>query len=392
MSGTVLVIDDVENARRNISVFLTTHGYEVLSAATLQEGREYLRRGEADVIVADVELPDGYGPSLLEETKRMPTRPPVIIITAFGEVEMAVSAMRNGAHDFLQKPIQLDQLEQSIQRAYEIVCIRRELNHLRAMQTQELDFIVAQSPSLKALLEQAQRAAHVNVPVLLTGETGTGKEVMARAIHRLSEKNRQHSERPFVPINCAAIQSTMLESELFGYEAGAFTGAEKRKNGLMEMADGGTLFLDEISSLPLDIQPKLLRALEEHTFFRVGGTKQIRVDVQIIAASNQDLPVLIQKGQFREDLYYRLQVIELHIPPLRERKEDIPQLIGYFINQNNPRMGCNIEGLTPRALEAMLNYSWPGNVRELRNVIERAMILCDDNEIDLPYLAINLQI
>jgi two-component system NtrC family response regulator len=235
---------------------------------------------------------------------------------------------------------------------------------------------------MRRLLDHAQRAAAASVSVLITGETGTGKEVLAHALHRMGPR----AGKPFIDVSCPAIQTTVLESELFGYEPGAFTSAEKRKPGLMEIADGGVLFLDEIASAPLDIQTKLLRALEERSFRRVGGTSLIKVDVQVIAASNRDLPEMIKNGEFREDLYYRLKVVDLHIPPLRQRKEDIPELVGLFIRQNNPRMGLNITDVTPRAMQALTAYPWPGNARELRNVIERAMLFCDDPAIDLPHL------
>ena len=350
--------------------------------ATLGEARLALRLGNADIILLDVQLPDGYGPNLLEETVHLPMRPPIILITGYGDIEMAVEAMKNGAHDFLQKPIQLLQLEKSILRAGEIVAMRRELAHLRQTQQEQLDFIVGKSPGMQALLDQAHRAASVSVSVLITGETGTGKEVLASAIHHMGPR----ANKPFIAINCAAIQSTVLESELFGYEAGAFTGAEKRKHGLMEVADGGILFLDEISSMPVDMQAKLLRILEEHAFRRVGGTNLIHVDVQILAASNRDLPTLMEQGKFREDLYYRLKVVDLHMPPLRERPEDIPELVGLFIRKNNPHMGMNITDVTPRALQALMAHTWPGNIRELSNVIERAMLFCDEACIDLPHL------
>jgi DNA-binding NtrC family response regulator len=382
MSLTILIVDDEENARLNIGSFLSTRGYEVLGASTLSEAREHLRRGSADLILLDVRLPDGYGPSLLEETLSMPLRPPVILITAYGDVDMAVEAMKNGAHDFLQKPIELTQLENSISRAGEVISMRRELAHLRAAQHKQLNFIVGKSPVMRTLLDHAQRAAATSVSVLITGETGTGKEVLARALHQMGPR----AKKPFIDVSCPAIQTTVLESELFGYEPGAFTSAEKRKPGLMEVADEGILFLDEIASSPQDIQAKLLRALEERSFRRVGGTNLIKVDVQVIAASNRDIPQLIARGEFREDLYYRLKVVDLHIPPLRQRKEDIPELIGLFIRQNNPRMGLNITDITPRALEALMAYDWPGNVRELRNVIERAMLFCDDPAIDLSHL------
>ena len=387
MNATILIIDDEENARQNIGAFLTARGYEVIGAATLQEAKDRLRQGDMDIILLDVQLPDGYGPSLLEDIALLPMRPPVILITAYGDVDMAVEAMKSGAHDFLQKPIQLAQLEKSILRALEIVAMRRELVHLRNTQHAELDFIVGKNPAMTTLLDQTYRAAAACVSVLITGETGTGKEVLARAIHSMGPRgNKAATSRPFVAINCAAIQPTVLESELFGYEAGAFTSAEKRKHGLMEIADGGILFLDEISSMPLDMQAKLLRVLEEHAFRRVGGTALIHVDIQLIAASNRDLPGMMAEGKFREDLFYRLKVVDLHIPPLRERKEDIPEMVGLFIRQNNPRMGLNISGITPRAMDVLKAHRWPGNIRELRNVIERAMLFCDDPVIDISHL------
>lgn len=382
MTATVLIVDDEENARLNYVEFLSSRGYEVKGVATLSEARQIIRRGDADIILLDVVLPDGYGPSLLEETAHMPNRPPIIVITAYAEVEMAVEAMKNGAHDFLQKPIVLTELEKSVQRAGEIVSMRRELEHFRQSQFQNLDFIIGNNPAMKTVINQAQRAAAASVSVLITGETGSGKDVLARALKMMGPR----ANKPFIDINCAAIQSTVLESELFGYEAGAFTGADKRKHGLFETADEGILFLDEISSTPLDIQAKLLRALEDHTFRRVGGTNQIRVDVQIVAASNRDLRMLIEQGSFREDLYYRLKVVDLHLPPLREHKEDIPELVGLFIRQNNARMGVNITDITPRAMKALIAHNWPGNIRELRNVIERATLFCDDATLDIAHL------
>lgn len=386
MSATILIVDDEAHARQFISSFLHTLEYETIEAATYAEALQQVRQGRGDIILLDVNLPDGYGPNLLEETAKMPVRPPVILITGYGDIDMAVEAMRNGAHDFLQKPIKFDALDKSINRAIELVGMRRELDHLRQARNDQVSFIVGSTPKMQKLVNHAQRAADANVSVLLTGETGTGKDVLANAIHRMGPR----ANKPFVAINCAAIQSTVLESELFGYEAGAFTGAEKRKHGLMETADGGVLFLDEISSMPVDMQAKLLRAIDERAFRRVGSTTLIKVDVQIIAASNRDLPTLIQQGDFREDLYFRLKVVDLHLPPLRQRKQDIPELVGLFIHKNNQRMGMNVYDVTPRAMQALMDHSWPGNIRELRNVIERAMLFCDEPSIDLPHLPSDL--
>lgn len=382
MTATILIVDDEENALRNISAFLEPKGYEIITATTLGQARTSLERGEPDIVLLDVQLPDGYGPDLLEETLHYPVRPPIILITAYGEIEMAVEAMKNGAHDFIQKPVEFTTLEQSIVRANEIVTMRKELNHLRQSQRADTNFVVGASPKMQALVQATQRASQASVSVLITGETGTGKEVLARAVHQGGPR----AQKPFVAINCAAMQSTMLESELFGYEAGAFTGAQKRKHGLMEVADEGVLFLDEISSMPLDMQAKILRAIDERTFRRVGGTKLIKIDVQVLAASNRNLEQLIEDNKFREDLYYRLKVVDLHLPPLRERKEDIPELVGLFICLNNPRMGLNIQDVTPRAIKALRRHNWRGNIRELRNVIERAMLFCDEATIDLPHL------
>jgi two-component system response regulator AtoC len=384
MGLSILVVDDEKNARENIAAFLKKKDYEVLEAGSIKEAKKVIAESSADLVLLDVQLPDGLGTTLLSESAGTAGRPPIILITAHGDIDMAVEAMKNGAHDFLQKPIKFDRLEQSIQRAGKTVAMRRELNHLR--QTQQGDFVLGNSKEMKSLLAQAERAAQTAVSVLITGETGTGKEVLAQAIHRMGTR----ADKPFIAINCAAIQSTVIESELFGHEAGAFTGADKRKTGLMEVANDGILFLDEISSMPADMQAKLLRALEERAFRRMGGTTLIKVDVQILAASNRNLKSMIEKGEFRDDLYYRLKVVDLDMPPLRDRKEDISELVGFFIHQNNPRMGLNIQDVTPKAMEALAAHDWPGNIRELRNVIERAMLFCDEPAIDVSHLPAEL--
>jgi len=381
MSLTILIVDDEETFRHNTENYLAGKGYEVSGVGTLEEAREHLTKGDAELILLDVQLPDGYGPNLLFETANMVYRPPIILMTAYGDIDMAVDAMKNGAHDFLTKPIQFTQLEKSIQRASEIVTMRRELMHFRQIQKSR-DFVTGQSANMQTALSQAQKAATASVSVLITGETGTGKEILAKFIHQSGPR----SSKPFIAINCAAIQHTMLEAELFGYEAGAFTGADRKKHGLMEVADGGVLFLDEISSMPMDIQAKLLRALEERAFRRVGGTTLIKVDVQILAASNRNLRTMIKDNLFREDLYYRLKVVDLHLSPLRERTEDIPELVGFFVRLHNAHQGKNIRDVSPRAMEALVAYRWPGNIRELNNSIERALLFCDGETIDLPDL------
>jgi DNA-binding NtrC family response regulator len=317
----------------------------------------------------------------------MPIRPSVIVLTGTGDIEIAVEAMKSGATDFLPKPVTYSQLEKSLQRAVENVALRRELALYRKTQLQNIDFIIGNSPVMRRLFEQAQRAAQASVSVLITGETGTGKSLLAKAIHKMSPR----ANKPFVPIDCGAVPPQVFESELFGHEPGSYTDARHRKLGLLETADEGIVFLDEISSMALETQAKLLRALDDHTFRRLGGNNEIKVDVQVIAASNRDLKKMISEGLFRPDLYYRLKVVDLEMPPLREHKEDIPELAGYYIRKINPHRGTNISNITPRAMERLLAYNWPGNIRELNHVIEQAMIFCDDESIDVHHLPRELQ-
>jgi two-component system response regulator AtoC len=382
MSATVMVVDDEETARLVISSFLKSKGYEVIDVGTLTEARQYLQRGASDIIILDVRLPDGYGPNLLSDASKMVIKPQIILITAQGQIEEAVEAMKNGAQDFILKPLDLLVLEKSVRKAEEIVVMRRELNHLRENQTQSGEFIIGSSQKMQTVINLATRAAESSVSVLITGQTGTGKEVLANFVHKAGPR----ADKPFIDINCPAIQPTMFESELFGHEAGAFTGAIHRKNGLMEVADGGILFLDEISSMPVDMQAKLLRAIEERSFRRVGGTSLIRVDVQIIAASNRNLKEMMGNHEFREDLYYRLKVVDLDLPPLRERRDDIPELVGYFMKKFNRNLGANVQNISPNALTALIEYDWPGNIRELSNTIERAILFCDEDAIDIQHL------
>lgn len=381
MAASILVVDDEETARLVVSEFLRTKGYEVLEAGTLAEARQIINQDATDIIILDVRLPDGYGPHLLTETSRLPRRPQVIIVTAHGEVSMAVEAMKNGAQDFMEKPLDLLELEKSVKRASEVVAMRRELTHLRGKSSLD-KFIVGKTKQMQDIIELAHRAAEASVSSLITGPTGTGKEVLARYIHESGPR----ASKPFIDVNCPAIQPTMFESELFGHESGAFTGATHKRNGLMEIADDGVLFLDEISSMPMDLQAKFLRALEERAFRRVGGTALIKVDVQVVAASNRNLKEMIANHEFREDLYYRLKVVDLDLPSLAERKVDIPDLVGYFLQRFNMQMGANILDVTSKAMEALVNYNWPGNIRELRNAMERAVLLCDEAAIDVGHL------
>ena len=382
MGLTILVVDDELNFRENISQYLVSKGHEIHQAGSLKEARDFVNKDMAELILLDIELPDGYGPDLLTELTRMDNRPLVIMITGTGDIETAVDVMKSGAHDFLTKPVKFERLDTSIKRAADLIRMRRELNHFRHVQGQESFFVAGKSAEMLDLIEKAKRTGLTNTSVLLTGETGTGKEVIARFIH----KSGNRSSKPFIAIDSGAMQPTVVESELFGYESGAFTSAQKRKLGLMEVADTGILFFDEIASMSTEMQTKLLRALEERHIRRVGGANEIPIDVQVIAASNRDLHALMKKGEFREDLFYRLNVIGLAIPPLRNRKEDIPELVGFFLRKFNSQMGMNISQISESALQALQNYDWPGNVRELKNVIERAIIFCDGDTIDLPQL------
>ncbi len=387
MSATVLVVDDEETARSFVCDALGDAGYEAIEAGNLAEAHDAVETGAADIILLDVMLPDGSGLSLLDKIELENPRPPVILITAYGEVDTAVQAMKKGAQDFLQKPLDLEQLVGAVQRASEVVSLRRELAMLRRSSQEGFEWVIGETPTMKRIAGEAERAASASVSVLITGETGTGKEILAQHIRGAGPR----AEKPFIPINCAALPDTMIETELFGHEAGAFTGATKRKPGLLEVADNGILFLDEISSTKTDMQAKLLRVLDEQRFRRVGGVNEINVDVQILAASNRDLASMIEEGTFREDLFYRLKVVDLHLPPLRERIADIPALVGLFMRQINLRTGSAIEGITPRAIEALKAHHWPGNIRELRHVIERVMLFCDDEQIDVGHLSPEFQ-
>lgn len=382
MSATVLIVDDEDTARNFISEALRDAGHEAIEAGNLAEANKAIDTGSADIVLLDMVLPDGSGLTLLDRLTLENPSPPVILITAYAEVDSAVEAMKKGAQDYLQKPLDLDRLIQAVERAQEVVLLRRELALLRQSPYDQIEMVVGETPAMQRIMEEAQRAAAASVSVLITGETGTGKEVLAQAIRNMSPR----ADKPFIPINCAALPETMIESELFGHEAGAFTGAQKRKPGLIEIADGGILFLDEIASTKTDMQVKLLRILDEHRFRRVGGVKEIDVDIQILAASNRNLQAMMEEGTFREDLFYRLKVVDLHLPPLREHLVDIPALVGTFIRQIDMRTGNTISGITPRAIEALKASEWPGNIRELRHVIERAMLFCDDEEIDLAHL------
>jgi DNA-binding NtrC family response regulator len=334
------------------------------------------------VLLLDLTLPDGNGLSLLEQIREEDPYMPAIVITGHGAIESAVSAMKLGASDYVTKPPDLEALALMLKKAEERIALRSELEMHRRNARPQGDFIVGDTAAMQHVTEIITRVAPTNASVLVLGESGTGKDVVARAIHDISP----HGGKPMVALNCAALPDHLIESELFGHEAGAFTGAHRQKKGLVEVADGSTLFLDEISSMKPGLQAKLLRFLESRQTRRVGSTRDIKVDTRLIAASNHDLQAMIEAGEFRSDLYYRLSVVVVRLPPLRERKADIPLFVASFLDTFNKEMGKNITDVAPKTLEALKRYDWPGNIRELRNAIERAALFCDSTTLEFAHL------
>ncbi|HVW06803.1 MAG TPA: sigma-54 dependent transcriptional regulator, partial [Vicinamibacterales bacterium] len=377
---TVLVVDDEQLIRKTVSRRLQTAGYEVLEA---EDGRRAIERAASgvDLVVLDYRLPDQDGLSVLKQLKQLDPDPIVILLTAFASVDAAVTAMKLGAHHFAIKPFDLEALVVMVDQALETTRLRREVRQLRATQAQpySLDHIVGSSPQItefKSLLRQI--ATSPASTVLFTGESGTGKDLAAKVLHYTSAR----ANRPFVNITCSALPETLLESELFGYERGAFTDARQQKRGLLESADGGTVFLDEIGEMPAVLQAKLLRFLEEKVLRRVGGSADIRVDVRVVAATNRTLEDEVRAGRFREDLFYRLNVLPLKLPPLRAHREDLPALIAFYIEIFNREFKKNVKGVSDAALRLLSAYGWPGNVRELRNAVERAMLLTASDTLE----------
>jgi DNA-binding NtrC family response regulator len=376
MTGRILFIDD-DKAGREIALFnLRGAGYEVTAASDGQEGLSLFSPERFDIVITDVKMPGLSGIEVLRRIKKQAPEIPVLVITAFGNMETAVEAMKNGAYDFIGKPFQRDQLLLSIERALERRRLTTEVRELRIRASGVEREIIGSSSAMKRLSEIADRVSMTDAGILVTGESGTGKEVIARRIHVHSRR----AEGPFVAVNCAAIPGELLESELFGHAKGAFTGAVKDRLGRFRQAQGGTLFLDEIGEIPLPLQGKLLRALQEKVVDAVGGDVPISVDVRIVAATNKDLQSRIRAGSFREDLYYRLNVVEVHVPPLRERPEDIPDLVLHFVGELAEGRDLIVP---PRVMEELKRRPWPGNVRELKNACERMVILCHGNEVSL---------
>ena len=381
----VLIIDDEPGLRQTVSLILADEGYEVHTASDGEEGLARALEVQPDIILCDVRMPRLTGLEFLEKYRGANGTGMVIVMTAYGGMEMAIQAMKKGAYDYIQKPFSPDQLVLALKKAEERETLRREVTRLREEVGIDRRYrqIVAKSPAMTKALEVAAKVAKHTSPVLITGESGTGKELVARLIHDESERSRG----AFIPVNCGAIPENLLESELFGYTRGAFTGADRDKPGLFEAASGGTLLLDEIGDMPVTLQVKLLRVLQESEIRRLGDTRARSVDVRLVAATNKDLEEEVRLGDFRRDLFYRIAVVPIHLVPLRQRRDEIPLLVNHFIEQYNRKLKLDMRGIESDAMRLLLEYPWPGNVRELENTIERAMVLTDGPKImvdDLP--------
>ncbi len=386
MTKTILLAEDETLLRQSLAELLEQEGYKVAQALNGREAYEAAIAQPFDLVITDMRMPELDGMGLLERLQKLAPQMPVIVMTAFGTVENAVGAMRAGAADYLLKPVQFDDVVVRVARALEVGELRRDQRVLTEQLASQGAFhnLIGESPAMARLFDMVRKLSSVKSSVLIIGESGTGKELFARAIHY----NGLTRDKPFVAVNCGAIPESLIESELFGHRKGAFTGAVKDRIGYFEAAGGGTLFLDEISTLPLGVQSSLLRVLEERVVIPVGDTRPRPVEVRIVAASNQDLHELCKQGKFREDLLYRLDVVRLHIPALRQRRQDIPLIVSHFINKYSREMNRQVHGVTNSAMRALLNHEWRGNVRELENVIERAVIFAEGREVgvqDLPF-------
>lgn len=381
MKFTILVIDDEENIRNGLVSNFEMEDYNVKTAKNGKEGLSLVAKGDIDLVVTDLKMDGISGEEVLRRITTETPGIPVIVLTGHGSIDAAVDAMKNGAYDFLTKPLNLDQLNMIAKRALE----NRELSLQHTMLKKELsdatsfDKMIGNSNEMRRLFELVKKAAPSRASVLITGESGVGKELVADAIHNLSPRK----DKAFIKVHCAALSESLLESELFGHEKGSFTGADSMKKGRFELAHGGTIFLDEIGEINQTTQVKLLRVLQERKFERVGGEETIEVDVRVVAATNKNLEEEVKAGRFREDLYYRLNVVHLHVPPLRERKDDIPLLIDSFVKKFSGENGKQIKGFENRARQALYKYDWPGNIRQLQNCIESAVVMCSGSEISL---------
>lgn len=380
-TGHILVVDDEKSQRDILTVILEGEGYTVGAASNVSQALTLYRTHPADVVLTDLSMPERDGLSLLEEVRKLSPKAPVVVITAFGTVDSAVQAMKKGAFDYLTKPLDREELLITVGRAFENLHLVKENRRLREELQEKFSVksIIGHHPSMQEVYRLIRKIAPSHTTVLITGESGTGKELVARAIHADSLRK----DRPFRALNCAAIPDSLLESELFGHEKGAFTGAQARQIGLFEAADQGTLFLDEIGDLSHPLQAKLLRVLQEKEIRRIGGREDIKVDVRVVAATNRRLAAAIKQGTFREDLFYRLNVVSIPLPSLRDRATDIPELAEHFLRKYATDSGKTVQGIGTQALRMLMEYHWPGNVRELESVIERAMLLCETERIEV---------
>ncbi len=385
----ILVVDDEENFRHMLSVILIKEGYEVETVSNGEEALQKVIASPFDQVLCDIRMPRMDGLEFLREMRKSGTEAITIMMSAYGTVDVAIEAMKLGAYDYISKPFKPDEIILTLRKAEEREQLRKENQLLRKEIAKEYSFenIVSKNEKMQKIFDVIRKVAQYRSTVLITGESGTGKELVARALHYNSER----SQNPFIPVNCGAIPENLLESELFGHAKGAFTDAIRTKKGLFEEADGGTLFLDEIGELPGQLQVKLLRVLQDGEIRRIGEAKSIQIDVRIVAATVKDLQKEVNEGRFREDLFYRLNVLPIHIPPLRERKEDIPLLIQHFIGKYNQILTKNVAEIDHCALETLMNYKWYGNVRELENTVERAIVLADKTCIQLENLPIEIQ-
>ncbi|MGD2037624.1 MAG: sigma-54 dependent transcriptional regulator [Desulfobacterales bacterium] len=376
----LLVIDDEENMRHMLSKVLGKTGYFVETASNGYEGLEMIQNADFEFILCDIKMPNMSGMDFLKAARDKIKTTTVIMMSAYGTIDTAIEAMKLGAYDYISKPFKTDEVYLTLKKAEERESLRQE-NRLLKERIKEIESnvnfgkLVAKSEAMRSMFRIAAKAAQFKTTVLILGDSGTGKELIARAIHFEGDR----SNMPLVPVNCGGIPETLLESELFGYKRGAFTGADKNKKGLFQEAEGGTIFLDEIGEMPLDLQVKLLRVLQENEVRMIGDSKSMKIDVRVIAATAKDLEEEVKKGAFREDLFYRLNVLSIKIPPLRDRTEDIPLLCDHFIERFNNRLNKKIKGIAPAAMSQLLEYAWPGNVRELENMIERALVLAEDS-------------
>lgn len=381
MKFTLLIIDDEKNIREGLGANFEMEGYNVKLAENGQQGLEFISKGDIDLVITDLRMPGISGEEVLRKVTTETPGIPVIVLTGHGSIDSAVDAMRNGAYDFLTKPLNLDQLTMIVKRALQARELSLQHKQLKKEVENDMAFdkMIGKSAEMQKVFEMIKKVASSKASVLITGESGVGKEVVADAIHKLSPRK----DHQCIKVHCAALSETLLESELFGHEKGAFTGADNLVKGRFELAHESSIFLDEIGEINPSVQIKILRVLQEKAFERVGGQETINVDVRIIAATNRVLEEEVKKGTFREDLYYRLNVIHIHVPPLRERKDDIPLLVASFLEEFAVENGKNIKGIDSQAKSAIYNYNWPGNIRELRNCIESAVVMCSGEEIKL---------